>query len=150
MFVLIDLEGKVNTVCIGKQSMALGKKKTKNQTNKPSVSLTKQMCVRGWPVVRLDSLSGPRRIIIKHNKFFTYVRLSVCIYLFLHGLGRMSVGGKDELEYWKELEVESEVVHAHKSSERHLSNSSVRKSQFEDGILAQGLQWTVTKGQVCA
>lgn len=77
--------------------------------------------------------------------------LSVCIYLFLHELGRMSVAGKDEFEYWEELEVESEVVHAHKSSERHLSNSGVRKSQlFVDGLLAQGLQWTVTEGQVCA
>lgn len=39
----------------------------------------------------------------------------------------MSVVGKDEFEYWEEFEVESGVVHAHKSSERQLSNSSVRK-----------------------
>lgn len=49
------------------------------------------------------------------------------MYLSLHVLNRLSVVGKDEFKYWEELEMESEVVHAHESSDRQLSNSSVRR-----------------------
>lgn len=40
------------------------------------------------------------------------VFLSAYIYFFLDL--KVSVVGKDELEHWEELEVEAEVVHAHK------------------------------------
>lgn len=100
--------------------MALGEKKPQCVSNRVQV-IERLACSTS------DSLNGSHRIIIKHNKFFIYVCLSVCIYLFLHGLNRVSVVGKDEFKYWEELEVESEFVRAHKSSERQLPNSSVRR-----------------------
>lgn len=51
-----------------------------------------------------------------------YLCLSLCLYLSIHVLNRVSVTGRNELE------MESEVVHAREDLERQiLSNTSVRE-----------------------
>lgn len=124
LFVLIDLEGKVNTVCIGKQSMALGKK------NKPQCVSNQAEVSEKLACSTSDSLNGPHRNIFEHNKFFflSYFKsvfLSAYIYFNMDliqcwQLGRMCLSSGESQRWRLKLLCSQELRET-------LSNSSVRK-----------------------